>query len=107
MKDAKRNSLLVYGGDPLGSDGLGKGYLSDIWRLNLSEHYTELEWQRLAIAEGEILDGILDSGLAGYSVTPYSCYDANTYSGCFVNKRQSLLCEILRGFMHSLYVSKV
>jgi hypothetical protein len=52
LYEPKSNSLLVHGGDPLGSDGLGKGYLNDVWRLDLSADLTLPTWKRLEVVKG-------------------------------------------------------
>ena len=46
------DSMLVYGGDPLGADGLKKVYLNDVWRLSLADGFKTPLWQQLQATDG-------------------------------------------------------
>ncbi len=49
----KKDGLLVFGGDPLDFDGVGRIYLNDLWQLNFEEDSITPKWQQLHYGEGQ------------------------------------------------------
>lgn len=55
LSDGK-GGLLVFGGDPLDFDGIGRIYLNDLWRLSFQEDPATPYWQQIRYAKGHPSD---------------------------------------------------
>ena len=52
LSDAK-GGLLVFGGDPLDFNGIGRIYLNDLWHLNFKEDPATPYWEQIHYAGGQ------------------------------------------------------